>query len=225
VVDGIRPRDDGVDDGVERFGPLERLQDERGHALDRDVDEDAEGAETEGDRRQELGLVLFVDAQQFAVSGDERRADDLGRDAPEARTGAVRTGRDRAGDRLPVDVAEVLHGQAVGREESGDAVQPGAREKTRPPALAVDRHEARQFRELEKRARGDRDAGEAVTGADGLDGPAARGGGVHGAPHRFDRARVFDGLRADALGARPVLPGSARACRRRHQRKLFPSPR
>jgi hypothetical protein len=41
------------------------------------------------------GFVLFVDGEQLSIRRDERRRDDLGRDAAD-RAGAVGAGRDRA---------------------------------------------------------------------------------------------------------------------------------
>ena len=57
-----------------------------------------------------------------------RSAAHLGGEAAELRAGAVRAGRDRAGDGLHVDVAEVGHRQAEVPQRLVELVQPGAGE-------------------------------------------------------------------------------------------------
>ena len=64
---------------------LDRLEQERRHALHRDLDDDAERTEPEAGGGQQSGVVLVVDTEQLAVGGDERQADDLRRQAAEAR--------------------------------------------------------------------------------------------------------------------------------------------
>ncbi len=92
MVDGIGTRLEIVDDGVERLGALDRLEHEGRDALDRDVDEDAEGAEPGRDGGEHFGVLGLGDRQQVAVGRDEGRGDDLAGDAAEARPGAVRAG-------------------------------------------------------------------------------------------------------------------------------------
>ena len=65
--------------------------------------------------REQFRIVAFVGAHHRAVTGDEFDSDDRGREVPEAGAGAVRRGGRGAGDRLPVDVAEVGHRQALPR--------------------------------------------------------------------------------------------------------------
>ena len=105
--------------------------------------------------------------EQVAGCRHQRRADDLGRDAAESRAGAVGAGRDRARDRLAVDVAEVLHREAVRREQRRDLVQAGAREETsRASARGRPRRRPLRSVEVEQDAGRDGDAGEAVPRAD-----------------------------------------------------------
>jgi hypothetical protein len=101
---------------IEWYGLVDGMQDERGHALQRHVDEDAERAEPERDGRQKLGVLGVAHAEELAVRRDQRRTDDLGGETAETGTRSVGAGGDRPGDGLAIDVAEVLHRETVGRE-------------------------------------------------------------------------------------------------------------
>lgn len=221
VVDAADARIEVVHDGVERFGLFLCAERERRHALERHVDEDAEGAQTERDGRQQVGLVLVVDGEQLSIRRDERGTHDLGRQSPVTETGAMGAGRERSGDGLTIDVAQVRHREAVRREQRRNAVQSRAGQQAHTPALAIDGDHAAQLAQIQQGSRRRRDPGEAVSGADRLQRAPASAGRAHGTAHRLDRRGVLHQLRAHALGARPVLPCAAGSC----HRKLFPSPR
>ncbi len=197
------------------------MHDEGGDALQRHVDEDAECAEPQRDGRQHLGVLGVAHPEELSLRGDQGHADDLRRESAETRTRPVGAGGDRTGDRLAVDVAEVLHDESVGSEQTGDAVQPGTCEECHSCAVWIDRHQPLHVIEFEKNPGSHRDAGEAVTGADGLDLKVVGGSRLHGALHALRRARSLDAGRPHARRARPVLP---RAAGTRH-RNALPSPR
>ena len=62
---------------------------------------------------EDVGVLVRRAVDDRAVAGDQPHADDVAGDAAEIAGRAVRRGRDGAGDRLAVDVAEVGHRQAA----------------------------------------------------------------------------------------------------------------
>ena len=131
------------------------------------------------------GCSVSLTVQELARAGHELRADDLRREPAEAEPGAVRAGRGRARDRLPVDVAHVRH--ARGRRARAGAGswcrRVPAASVTRPVATSASITPERSV-EVELHAGRHRDAGEAVAGADGLDAQPGCRGGDDGALHR-----------------------------------------
>jgi hypothetical protein len=67
MVRGIRAGIEVVHDVVEWFGSLDGVEGERRHALERHVDEDAESAEPQRDRREHLGVLGLRHGEQLAV--------------------------------------------------------------------------------------------------------------------------------------------------------------
>lgn len=65
----------------------------------------------------------FVDPESLPLGRDEHGAHDLGCDPPEGDPRAVRTCGDSAGDRLAVDVAELLHREPIVCKEFRDTMQ------------------------------------------------------------------------------------------------------
>src|SRR3546814_10538502 len=80
----------------------------------------------------------------------QRHGFDLRRDRTEAKAGAVRAGRDRTGERLLVDVAEIHHPVAAAAQQMAKRLQRGADEDARDVVLvlliASDRIERQQRR-------------------------------------------------------------------------------
>ena len=93
------------------------MQQERGHALQLDLDEHAEGAEAQLDGGQQFGMLRLTHPQHLTVCGHECGGRDLGREPAVAEPRAVRARARGPRNRLPVDVAHVLQGEAVRREE------------------------------------------------------------------------------------------------------------
>jgi hypothetical protein len=220
VVDAADARIEVVHDGVERFGLFLCAERERRHALERHVDEDAEGAQTERDGRQQVGLVLVVDGEQLAIRRDERGTHDLGRQSPVTETGAMGAGRERSGDGLTIDVAEVRHRETVGREQRRNAVQSRAGQQAHTPALAIDGDTPLSS------LRSSRVPGAAAIPVKLCPAPTALSARPRAPAERTERrtASIVVGYSTSCgrtLGARPVLPCAAGSC----HRKLFPSPR
>ncbi|MBG9890314.1 hypothetical protein ABE10_27980, partial [Bacillus toyonensis] len=117
VVGHRRAFMDVCEEFLQRHRPVDLVHHERGDALEGDLHHHAEGAETQGDCGQELGLVPLVDPQELPCGGDERDTGHLRGETAEPRPCAMGAGRDRPGDRLPVDVAEVLHRESIRREK------------------------------------------------------------------------------------------------------------
>ncbi len=206
---------------AQTLGLLDGVQDECRDALQGDLDEDAEGAEPEGDGGEQLAVLVLVDGQELPVGSDEGRARDLGGDAAEPGAGAVRAGGDRAGDGLAVDVAEVGHRQAVWCEQPRNIVQARARAQRHAAAFTVGRDETREIGEVQQHAGGDGDPGEAVAGADGLDLHAVLRSGLHRPLHGGGRVGELGAQRTHLFGAPPVLPRPSKT----GHRNDFPSPR
>ena len=95
------------------FGESTRSHDECGNVAERDRVDDPERAESHpgGAKRGAVGALGHLD--HAPVGQDQLERLDLRREVPEAGPGAMRRGGDGAGERLLVDVAEVLHRQAV----------------------------------------------------------------------------------------------------------------
>ena len=150
VVGGSAARVDTRRALVERLGMLDRVQQERGHALDGDLDEHAERAEPERARRaaarrsrsrstveQRSPSPVTSVAPRICVASPPKRS-----------AGAVGAGRGRAGDRLAVDVAHVLQREAVAARAA-----PGSWCRLVP---AAERHAARSRVDARARPRGRR---------------------------------------------------------------------
>ena len=141
----------------------------------------------------------------------------------EARAGAVRAGGDRAGDGLPVDVAEVLQGEPGRRSSRVEHVQRWSRRDRDQAARRGRREDAGQPVEPQLHARRWRRA--AVNEWPAPSGltrrPALGRRGHHRRTTSTDVGRV-----GDLRGARRVtLPAQLRQCRRYGHPKFFPSPR
>jgi hypothetical protein len=210
-----------VEHRVERLVPLDRLQHEPRHELQRDLHEHAERPQPQPHRGQQVGSLGLAHAQQLAGARDERGRDHLGREPTEREPGAVRARRDRARDRLPVDVAHVRHREAVRLEQAREPVEGRARTERDPAGRGIRVDHAREVGDVELHIARHGDAREAVPRPDGLDAQAGCRGGLHRALHRARVGGPLDPQRPNRLGPCPVAPHRTR---RRH-RNAFPSPR
>src|SRR6185312_5170360 len=199
-----------VEHALELFRPLHGAQQKRGDALDGDVDEDAQRAEPEARGGKQLRVLGLADPQDRTLGGDKGDSHDLRGESPKLCSGAVGAGRGRAADRLPVDVAHVLEGEAVRAEKRRQLIQVGAGPEGHAPERRVDREESIEAGEVELHAGRHGDSGEAVARTDRLDRQTALACEVHGGGDLLDARRFRDELRAHALGAAPVAPGLAR---------------
>ena len=91
--------------------PVDPVQGEGGDAAQRHGRDRAQRADPDPRRAQQLRVGGGAQLADAAVGEDQLQPLDLGGDVAQPRAGAVGAGRDRPGDRLAVDVAEVLHRQ------------------------------------------------------------------------------------------------------------------
>ncbi len=147
---------------LQRGGGVDATQAEGGHAAQRHLRHHAERAQPHARGAQQLGVVLLGAAQRRAVGEHQRERRHLRGDVAQARAGAVRGGRDRAGDALRVDVAEVLERQANRRQAALSAwiVMPPCT-RTRPLG-AIDLEQPVHAVEPQQAPVGERDVAEGV---------------------------------------------------------------
>ena len=164
VVGGVRALVERGEHVLQRLRPVDPAEPERRDAAQRHRDHHAERAEPDPRRAQQVAVGRGQLAHA-AVAEHQLDALDLRRQVPQPRAGAVRAGRDRAGDRLRVDVAEVrqrqpaqvqLAAQPVQRDPGLDAHEPGRRVGVEHAVHAVER---------EQHAVGEHRPGERVPGA------------------------------------------------------------
>ena len=152
--------------------------------------------------RSSSGSLRFVGTHHRPVAGDELDTDDRRRQVAECGARAVRRGRRGAGDRLPVDVAEVGHRQApVERAASLRSREPDAR--LHGHVGAGDAQHAVHGVERDQVAVGHRRVGERVAAADRLHAlaPPPRPDGRSPRPRRCWPADAP--RRARIVGSRP----------------------
>ena len=196
----------GVVQGAGRF---RRMQRERGHTLEGDRGEDADGAEAEPGGLEEFRFLVGGAAHDGAVREDEGgRAGDGGQ-APEPRAGAVGAGGHRAGERLHVDVPEVRHRQAVIPQEPVEVPQPGAgpHRDERARRGGTDLLDAGEPVEGDEHTVGDGDPGEGVTRPDRLDAQPASGCPCDDGDEPLQGFRRLVRVWRRGFGAGPVAPG------------------
>lgn len=69
---------EGVENVAQWFDFLHGTDGKAGDALQGHLDDDSECAEADAGRRQQLGVVVFIDVQHLPVARDQGEADDLG---------------------------------------------------------------------------------------------------------------------------------------------------
>ena len=151
-------------------------------------------------------VALLGDLQQAAVGQHQLERLDLCREVPELRPGAVGGGRDRPGEGLTVDVAEVLHRQASLPERRAEVPQCDPRLHLDQAGVAVDVEDAVERLDPDHRSVGERGLGEGVARA----GRVGREAPIRRPPHRFDKLLEgpgpLDHRRRATLIPRPVSP-------------------
>ena len=187
------------------IGPVQvegrnRLQ---GHRADH-----AERADRNPRRAQQVGLVVPGQVMELAVRGDQVDRGHLGRQVRLGRAGAVGSGRDRPGDRLPVDVAEIGHRQPEAVELPVQSGQHGAAGDLDQTAREVGLDHPGKLRDVDHQVLAQRGGGERVAGTRHSDLAARRGGRCHLLPQLGQSVRPQDLARNAALVAGPVDPAA-----------------
>ena len=136
---------------------------------------------------------------------------DLGGDVAQPRPGAVGAGRDRAGDRLAVDVAEVLHRQPEPAQLLVEVGEHRARPDLDQAGGAVGVDHAAERVDVDHRALGQRRLGEGVAGAGDADLAPGRGRGADRLGQLLAVARAQPSRPARRPGPRPSCARSARS--------------
>ena len=192
---------------VEGHRLLDRLQREGRLHREGDGGEDPQGAQPDPGRREQVGVGPGAAGTEPALAVDELERGHLGRQRGAPPTRAVGAGGDRTGHGLPVDVAEVVQGQAQRVQPVVEHVQRRPGENRHGHRLPVDAPDPGQPVREQQDAVGDRDVGEGVARADHLHpAPLVTGG----TDRRHDLVRVGRGDdpgRGGGGQTRPVPPG------------------
>ncbi len=122
-------------------------------------------------------IAVLAELADAAVGEDQLDRRDLGGDVAQAGAGSVGPGRDRAGDRLPVDVAEVLHRQPEAVEGIVEIGEDRSAAESHGPGRGVRIDHPAERGDVDHRALGQRRLGERVAGSGDADRPSFRRGG------------------------------------------------
>jgi hypothetical protein len=203
----VAVRVDALVEALEDLGQRQRridaAQGEGGHRLQRDLHDDPERADRDPRREQ---LLTAVDVDDRPAGGDQAQRADLRGDVAQRRAGAVRRRRDRPGDRLLVDVAQVGHGQPVLGQRVAEGVQADARLDAHEPAARVGVEQRAHAIQAQQRAVGEDGRRERVARPRDADAAARRDRALDGAHDLAHRSRPFDRRRLAALITGPVAP-------------------
>ena len=101
-----------LEDLVDAHRHLDGAQVEGVNALQGNGRDDAEGAEADARRLEDVGVLLRGAIDDRTVAGDQPQACDLRREASKLPAGTVRRGRSGAGDALVGNVPEIGHREA-----------------------------------------------------------------------------------------------------------------
>jgi hypothetical protein len=164
---------EALDHLVQGHLALDPQQPERGHGPQRHLRDDAERAEAHTRGPPRVGVALHIDRHRRAVGPHQLERVDLRGEVSQQAAGAVGSRRRRAGDRLLVDITQVLECEAAGVKHGVQLADRDSgldRDETRP---GVDLQHPVDLRERHERPiRGD-ERGERVARA--------------GHPHRLPR--------------------------------------
>ena len=195
---------------VVRRDPLQR--DRRNHA------ERADGNLRSGHR---FGIPVGVDLKDRPVRLNQPHADRLGRQATKTDSGAMRAGRQRAGDRLGVDIALIGERQPDLFKSATDIADPRACAHDDALAIEVGADEPLHVRQAQQQAAGRNDRCERMAGAGYADGKILTRGLAHERSQFVFRTRLCLVSGDEGLVANPVAPVAARPqLRRRRSRDI-----
>ena len=141
---------------------LPRLQQEGGHHPEGDRGDDAESAQANRGRGQQLGPLGRRAGNHLTAGQHQLKTGDLGRYAAAIPPGPMRAGLDGARHRLLLDVAEVGESQAVGEQGLVQHLQRAARFRGYQASLFVDVTDATEAAGPQQYAVGDRRRSERV---------------------------------------------------------------
>src|SRR5438132_3751855 len=150
---------------LERCRRVHAAERERGHALKRRLHDHAQRTEAHTSRAEDLWLALGRAFEQRAVAEHERDRAQLRGDVLKARARAVRRRRDRAPERLHVDVAEILEREPVLEQPATELVDSDARLRAHPRGGHVHLEHGAEALEREHHPVGARDIAERVPAA------------------------------------------------------------
>jgi hypothetical protein len=192
---------------------VDAVEHEGRHAAQRHRRDRAEGADPDPRRPQQVGVIGGVEPAHAAVGEDQLQALDLGGDVAQFGAGAVGAGRDRAGDRLAIDVAEVLHRQPEPGQLLVEVGEDGAGADLDQARAGVGIPHPAQRLDPDQGAVAHRRLGEGVAGAGDADLAAGGGGRRDRRGELIAVGRADDLAWAAALVAGPVDPAPrARPC-------------
>ena len=161
---------------LERSRLIGAAQRECGHAAQRHLRDHAERPERDASGAKCVGVEQLGAAQRAAIGEDQRKLGQLGRDVAQARPGAVRGGGNRAGDRLRVDIAEVLQRQSVAGQQAVQLTDRDAGLDAHEPGRVIDVEDALAAVEPQLNAVGQGDVAERVSRPGDADSMPARRG-------------------------------------------------
>ncbi len=188
----------------------------KGHRADR-----PQGADAHPGRAQQLGVVLRGQLANRAIGEDQLHRHNLGGDVAQLGAGAVGAGRDRAGDCLAIDVAEVLHREAKLVQPLVEVGKHRARAHLDQARRAIGLEHAAERPGVDHRAVGHRRLSEGVAAGDDADLALRRRSGSHRRSELLAIGRPNPLERNAGLIAGPIAPGAPRSSRlstRRHAR-------
>ena len=211
MVVGVGALLEGVEHLLARPRGVDPIEDEGGHAAQGHGRERSQGPDADPGRPQQIRIAVGAELTHAAVAEDQLDALDLGGDVAQLGAGAVGAGRDRAGDRLAVDVAEVLHRQPEPGQFLVEVGEHGPGADLDQARGGVGVEHALQGLDPDHRAAGHRRFGERVAGAGDADLAPGLGSGDHRTGKLIAVGRANDLDRPAALVPRPVDPGGINA--------------
>ncbi len=196
---------------VERPRTVGAVEREGGDGSDRDRVDQPERAEPDPRRGEGGRIGGRRDLERAAVGEHQVDGLDLRGNAAKARPGAVGPGRDRAGERLPIDVAEILERQAERVEAAVERREDDACLDLDQAGGPVDGQHPVEPSEIDGDAVRERDLGERMTGSHRAHGLLAPGSAANDAGELLTRPGSLDRRRDALLVAGPVAPPRHRA--------------
>ena len=191
---------------AERLRAVDAVEREGWDRADRHRVDQPERPEPEARAVERRPVGVGGDLERAAVGENEVDGLDLCGNTAEPRPGAVGTGRDRAGQRLVVDVAEVLEGEPEMVELAVELAEHDPGLDFDEPARAVHSQHPIEAVEANHDVVGESDVGERMTRGRGANPLVARRGTADDLGELVAGRRSLDHSRGAALIARPVVP-------------------